>query len=160
MVRFGMKKYRVIARRPFRADVAISRYNDAVSNAGTSKACTKIYFCLQHFRQPTSYREWCSAQRIHNIHDCRGQSYLSFLPRRFAPRNDMVVFTWLRRFEQPDKLKFEHAKKADGNSVGFCHLKFTALRWLRSRTARPWAASLLPRSCVRAWKGNTWRKQR
>ena len=24
-----------------------------------------------------------------------------------GPRNDMVVFTWLRRFEQPDKLKFE-----------------------------------------------------
>ena len=29
------------------------------------------------------------------------------LPRRFAPRNDMVVVTQLRRFEQPDKLKFE-----------------------------------------------------
>ena len=26
------------------------------------------------------------------------------LPRRCAPRNDMVVFTWLRRFEQSDKL--------------------------------------------------------
>ena len=24
-----------------------------------------------------------------------------------GPRNDMVVFTWLRRFEQRDKLKFE-----------------------------------------------------
>ena len=29
------------------------------------------------------------------------------LPRRFAPRNDMVVFTQVRRFERPAKLKFE-----------------------------------------------------
>ena len=56
LVRFGMKKYRVIARRPFRADVSISRYNEAIRNAGMSRASTKMCLCLQHFRQPTSYR--------------------------------------------------------------------------------------------------------
>ena len=44
------------------------------------------------------------------------------LPRRCAPRNDMVVFTWLRRFEQSDKLKFEPPckKTAPGIPVPLC----------------------------------------
>ena len=50
LVRCGMKKYRVIARRPFGADAAISRYNDAIRNAGMSKVSTKMCPCLQHFR--------------------------------------------------------------------------------------------------------------
>ena len=62
-VRCGMKKYRVIARRPFGADVAISRYNEAIRNAGMSRASTKMYLCLQHFRQRRFYQEIATSLR-------------------------------------------------------------------------------------------------
>ena len=56
-------KYRVIARRPFGADVAISRYNEAIRNAGMSRASTKMYLCLQHFRQRRFYQEIATSLR-------------------------------------------------------------------------------------------------
>ena len=46
------------------ADVAISRYYDAIYCADMSKVCTKIYLCLQHFRQPTSYLEIATSPSV------------------------------------------------------------------------------------------------
>ena len=80
------KKYRVIARRPLWADVAIPRYNEKIRCAGMSKVCPKMYL----FCGISVYKHFTGR-----------------LPRRFAPRNDMVVVTRLRRFQQSDKLKFE-----------------------------------------------------
>ena len=79
------KKYRVIARRPLWADVAIPRYNEKIRCAGMSKVCPKMYL----FCGISVYKHFTGR-----------------LPRRFAPRNDMVVVTRLRRFQQSDKLKF------------------------------------------------------
>ena len=87
------KKYRVIARRPLWADVAIPRYNEKIRCAGMSKVCPKMYL----FCGISVYRHFTGR-----------------LPRRFAPRNDMVVVTRLRRFQQSDKLKFAYHLQEHG----------------------------------------------
>ena len=76
-----------------RGNLPVRSANNPCTQVG---AQTEIVTYFEHFGQRTFYQEIATAP--------------------LGPRNDMVVFTWLRRFEQLHKLKFDriYKKAADG----------------------------------------------